>query len=217
MKKVLFILPLLYIQIIGFSQKPEIIEILKTIDGKWQVDTINNIVYIQNVVEVPNKTKEQLYYVLHNYLTMAYGDANKVIQMDDKEKGLIVGKGTYADIRCKEVMSGSSGQYTIWHIIKFEIKEERVRITIQLTDIDVYYPGYSAGSAGYVPPKNYKEKIYEYYPINTGERQYSEKITKTREGYVFYKTINRALGTMEAIKKTLFSNDNIINETNDNW
>jgi hypothetical protein len=168
-------------------------------------------------VEVQNKTKEQLYYVLHNYLTMAYGDANKVIQMDDKEKGLIVGKGTYADIVCKEVISGSSGQYTVWHIIKFDIKEGRVRITIQLTDIDIYYPGYNAGAAGYVAPKNYKERIYDYYPINTGKREYSEKTQKTREGYIFYRAINRTWNTMEAIKKVLLSNDSFINDTNDNW
>ncbi|MDD4209961.1 MAG: DUF4468 domain-containing protein [Bacteroidales bacterium] len=213
MKKVLIIIPFLFIQIVGYSQKTEIIEILKTIEGTWQVDSINNSVYIQEVVEVQNKTKEQIYYILHDYLTMAYGDANKVIQMDDREKGLIVCKGIYAEIKS---FSGSPVQHSFWHIIKFEIKEGKVRITINLRDIDCYISEYNSGTAGYVPP-DWKEQIIDYYPINTSKRNYSDKTKKTREGYIFYRAINRAWDTMGAIKKALLSNDNYINDTNDNW
>lgn len=197
MKKLILIMILfLFIKVNGYGQKPEVIEMLKNIEGHWQVDTLNNTVYIQTIVEIPNQTKEQIYYNLHEYLTISYNDANNFIQLDDKEKGLIISKGAYGDIRCNEVMSRGASEYTARYIIKFDIQDNKTRITIELTDINVYYPGFFS-------TKTYTDRIYDYYPINDGGSENSEKTAKTREGYVFYKIITKALNTMEIAKKRL--------------
>lgn len=56
-------------------------------------ETTHQIAY-QGVVEVPGVTKDQLYIRAHEWIAKAYRSANDVIQMQDKEAGRLVGKGS---------------------------------------------------------------------------------------------------------------------------
>ena len=192
MKKILLFLflPLMSVQ----AQTPEIVELLKTIDKVYDIDD-NRDVYVQKVIQLDsNLTKEQLYYMVKEYITTAYNNANAVTQIDSKEQGLIVCKGLYTDIYCTEIAIGSAGRYTATHIMKIDIKDGRIRVTITVTNINEYY-----SDSG----RSTDRKMTDYYPLNQGPRDIMEKKMKAREGYVFYKIVNRMSNTINDIKVKL--------------
>ena len=218
MKRIIFALSLLLIS--GFpmkAQNDEVNALLKQVEGTYKIDNNDNV-YVQEIIELDSSLKkDNLYYFAKEYITNSYGDANSVIQMDDKEKGLIICKGLYADIYCNEVFLGSATKYTATHILKFEIKDGRVRVTISITNINSYVaPSYSGGY--YNRGSNVDSKMTDFYPINQGPRDWAEKKFKTREGYVFYRIIGRMKGTISAIRTT-FSNPQDFNfsDENDDW
>jgi hypothetical protein len=92
----------------------------------------NDAVVVQKVIEVPGQTKDQLYNAVREFLVVNYNDANSVIQIDNKDDGIIVGKGIFGDIYCTEVFLGSAVKNSFWHIIKCEIKDEKLRVTITM-------------------------------------------------------------------------------------
>ena len=126
MKRIIFALSLLLIS--GFpmkAQNDEVNALLKQVEGTYKIDNNDNV-YVQEIIELDSSLKkDNLYYFAKEYITNSYGDANSVIQMDDKEKGLIICKGLYADIYCNEVFLGSATKYTATHILKFEIFKTR--------------------------------------------------------------------------------------------
>lgn len=93
-------------------------EIIKAIQSLWTIDDNNNLSY-QIIIEDSSQSKDQLYQKSKMFFTLKYGDGESVIQIDDKEGGLIVGKG-YTPIFTDAKM---------WHLLRIDIKEGRVRIT----------------------------------------------------------------------------------------
>ena len=217
MKKIFLLVALLCVSFLCFAQNDEVNALLKSVEGKYHVDNSNNV-YMQEVIEFDSSmTKEQLYFIAKEYTTFAYGDANSVTQVDDKDKGLIICKGLYSDIYCKEIFLGSASKYTATHILKFEIKDRRIRVTLSITNVNTYIPSsYSGGS--YISSKSIDNKMTDYYPINNGTREWAEKKFKAREGYVFYRIVIRMLNTIESIK-VKFSNPQDFNygNGNDDW
>ena len=65
---------------------------LRSIEGLYNSD--NNGIFIQQIIEVKG-SKEDLYVKLLEFLTRTYNDANEVIQVKEKEQGLIVCKGCH--------------------------------------------------------------------------------------------------------------------------
>ncbi|MDJ1468147.1 DUF4468 domain-containing protein [Xanthocytophaga flava] len=58
------------------------------------IDPTTNKVSYTEVVEVPGMTKDQLHAKANEWLAKTYKSANDVIQMNDKEAGKIIAKGT---------------------------------------------------------------------------------------------------------------------------
>ena len=217
MKKIALLIALLCVSFSCFAQNDEVNSLLKSVEGKYQVDNSSNV-YMQEIIEFDSSmTKEQLYFIAKEYTTFAYGDANSVTQVDDKDRGLIICKGLYSDIYCKEIFLGSASEYTATHILKFEIKDRRIRVTLSITNVNTYVPSSYSGGV-YSSSKSVDEKMTDYYPINNGPREWAEKKFKTREGYVFYRIITRMLNTIESIK-VKFSNPQDFNygNGNDDW
>lgn len=187
------------------AQTPEVIELLKTIDGVYKIDD-NRDVYVQEVIELDTSlSKDQLYFMLKEYLATAYRNANAVTQIDSKEQGLIVCKGLYTDIYCREIPVGSAGKYTATHILKIDIKDGRIRVTITVTNINEYY-----SDSG----RSTDKKMTGYYPIDQGPRDIMEKKMKAREGFVFYKVVNLMQNNIKDIKAKL---SNPQTKTKDEW
>ncbi len=63
-------------------------------------DEATHLITYQGVVEVPGATKDQLYTRAYEWMAKTYRSANAVIQMQDKESGRLVGRGsTRATVR----------------------------------------------------------------------------------------------------------------------
>ena len=174
----------------------------------------------QRIIELENskKTKDQIYYMTKEFIVKNYGDANKVTQLDDKEKGRIIVKGLMCDITCgcsQIVFSGSAMEYTTTHILQIDMKDNRVRITLTLTDIEQKSGGVSCGTT-YVPLKYTKFNITDLYPFRTSCTVFSSNHSlgwypkpgskmqhkgEIHEGYVMLKILNRTINTLDYLEK----------------
>lgn len=129
---------------------------------------------ITEIIDAPNKTKEQLYVILNYWYSNTFNSGKAVIQLNDKDAGVIIGKGHVSDIAYH---IGGMNRYNVHlcPIIKTDIKDNKIRVTytIQYYDVDVARGGggvalMTAGLAG--TPANVKvveEKwmISECYPF----------------------------------------------------
>ena len=88
----------------------------------------NNALTISQVIEVPNKSKQDIYILLNYWYSSTFNDANSVIQLNDKESGVIIAQGYVADIARH---TGGMNRYIVnlSPIIKCDIKEGKARIT----------------------------------------------------------------------------------------
>lgn len=75
MKNLLLIL-ILFIPMVGFAQN----------EDKYLID--GNDIVVSKVVEDIDASADEIYVRAKSYFTRIYGDANSVIQTDDKEKGI---------------------------------------------------------------------------------------------------------------------------------
>ena len=96
MKKVILLL-FLFVPFMAFSQSKENKVKLEEFEkqGVYKVDGSN--IVVSRVLENIEGTKDELYLKVKNYFARAYRDANSVLQVDDKEAGLLIGKGLYSD------------------------------------------------------------------------------------------------------------------------
>lgn len=96
----------------------------------------NNSLTYEQIVDCEGQTKDQLYIKLNYWFVSTFNDAKSVIQINDKEAGIIVGKGFLGSIA---VHSGGMNAYTIniSPIIKVDIKDYKIRITYTVQNYDV--------------------------------------------------------------------------------
>lgn len=111
-------------------------------------------IVVSKVVENIKGDKNEIYKNVKSFFVRNYGNADAVIQTDDKEGGLIIGKGLYGNLS-----SFSLGAWTTkaYHIIKVDIKDGRARIIASAESI-------IPNSSQYLG-NTYEYKITDYYPI----------------------------------------------------
>lgn len=112
----------------------------KNLAGQLQLDKNNALTYTQ-VIEAPNKTKTQLYVILNYWYTNTFGGGNSVIQLNDKDAGVIIIAKSNVDAIASH--TGGLNSYTIHltSIIKTDIKDGKIRVTytVPFYDVDVMY------------------------------------------------------------------------------
>ena len=167
---------------------------LHTIEGKYQ--SSGEGVYLQKIIETTG-TKDDIYIKLLEFLTRTYNDASEVIQVKEKEQGLIVCKGCYK-FNVNDFLYGSAIEETAWHIYKAEIKDGKVRITITLNTLDWYRPASSAGGV-FISSARSSYSILDCPPF----KEYTDKNENVRKGYVFYYAVSNILGLMNATEGAL--------------
>ena len=86
---------------------------------------------VQRIIEV-NKPKDELYKLSNEWLAKTFKSSKAVIQYQDKEEGVIVGKGFTSVMYL--------GPLDTWFTMTIEIKENRMRITFD----DLYITSSSA-------------------------------------------------------------------------
>lgn len=202
MKKITLLLFLLIgltgIQVNAQSAK----EMLAEIEGKWELDDNNNVTFVR-IIEAPGISKEDIYNRALNYFTYNYGSGKSVIQTQDKESGLVVGKGIYKDVHIG--MSLITTYVDAWHILRVDTKDGKARAIITLTQYEKKITG------GNTPPNYSTEDIASTYPINPKGNQ------KTVMTKAFYKTYQRAYKTLDALERTVLEGSTSKSIENDDW
>ncbi len=237
MKKILALVLLIAVCAISYSQdlNAELDKIktnLNTLPFKYTVE--DGSLKFQKIYEMPmNISKDQLYYIAKDYIIKSYGDANRVIQLDDKEAGKITVKGLYADIYCDcgdLVFIGSAMSYTATHILQIDLKDNRVRITITVTQIKQKSGGTGTGFS-YIPLKYLDFSPTDFYPFRNDcmvwscnhdggwfpkEGSIKQYKGNYHEGMIIYNTAFRANATIEALYNA-FTTQKQVESTSDDW
>jgi len=208
MKKILLIL----VAVIGigintniYAQKEKIVLCLEELKDKWKFE--DESIIIQKVINVNDISKENLYKYLREFFIYNYGSARDVIQYDEVNE-TIIGKGYYSKLE-------SYGDYfDVWHILKCEIRENRIRITLSMKEMLVYdepnaAEQYFLGKRGVDISKKY---FVNFYPMDLS----SFNKTRTQEGWVVCQSVNKALFTIIEIEKFI-KNTSERSKKQDDW
>lgn len=161
---------------------------LAEIEGKWELDNSGNVTFVR-IIEVPGISKDELFTRGLSYFTYKYNSGDQVIQMKDKEQGVIIGKGIYPKVHV-----GISIVNTIvdtYHIIRIDVKDGRVRAIVSLTE---YRNTISSGNEA---PSINNFNVAGRYPISEKDAQ------KTVMSKAFYYSYQQAMNSLDEIEKTL--------------
>lgn len=200
MKKILLLI-ILSCAVSGYSQTKKNKKLIQEIEGLWEVDDNGNITY-SKIIEDINLSRDEIYTRALAYFTYNYGDGDSVVQVEDKEKGIIIAKGLYANTH----IGGALVAYLFdtWHVLRIDIKDKRVRILLSLTDYKYTVSG------GNTPDAVNKVPINSNYPIT--EKGYA----KNQFAQAFYKSHKRAQVSLNAIEKAL-KEGNTFKTEKDDW
>jgi hypothetical protein len=200
MKKLipLFVMMILNVSINAQTAK----EMLAEINGKWELDDNNNVTFVK-LIEAPGLSKDEIFNRALNYFTYNYVSGKSVIQHQDKEAGLIVGKGLYSNVH-----TGVSLQTTLvdaWHILRVDVKDGKARAIVTLTDYEKQITA-SNGASTYSTMK-----ISSEYPIN------SKGMQKTVMSKAFYKSYQRTMKTLNAVDRAIKEGNTSKSVENTDW
>lgn len=174
----------------------------------------NNSLTYQQIIESENHTKEQLYITLNHWYVETFNDANSVIQLNDKDAGVIIGKGYISDIAGH---AGGMNSYnvSIHPIIKVDIKDNKIRVTytVQCYEVEKAVGGGIMGALGGTKPSMSFEKwgLETCYPFAPKD-EHGAKKTSSKALVMAHAYSNVIMDKIEeAVKNGLVGNEN------DNW
>lgn len=122
MKKAIIILTGMFLQACAVTYQPsEMAEIKRDSDNR---------IYYEEVVIVKGVKAKEIYNRSLEWVAKNYTSAKDVIQINDPEKMMFIGRGA------SYVVDPMGGQHKTSHMIKFEAKDQRYRI--KLYDFYVY-------------------------------------------------------------------------------
>jgi hypothetical protein len=164
-------------------------EMLAEIEGKWELDNSGNVTFTR-VIEVPGVSKNDLYSRVLSYFTYNYNRGDDIVQIQDKEQGLIVGKGMYPKVHVGRSIAIIT-TVDVYHILRVDIKDGRLRAMISLTE----YRNTVAGNTGV--PKVSTYPVSGRYPIIEKDAQ------KTVMSKAFYKSYLAAMASLDNLEKSV--------------
>lgn len=174
--KTIFLLSAFICSLSTFAQSKAAKEMLAEIEGQYEVDELGYITY-SKVLEVPNVTRDEMYNRAQNYFVYRYGSGKAVIQSQDKEKGTIVGHGIFPKVFMASSLIVT--QFDVWHILRVDVKEGRVRVVISLTEYETYTFN-TNGTTNY-GGKGFVSKNYPFNEKGLNKTQFSKAFTKSHE------------------------------------
>ena len=228
MKKILLSLSIVLLSFLSFGQDIENeLERVSATFGVYNCKVENGTVSLQKIVEVPGMTSQQLYGVAKGFVISSYNSPNTVIQEDDPVNGHLIVKGLFGSSTCgcsDFVFTGSAMEYTASHIIKFDVKEGRVRITVTVTTVKQ-----KSGGTQYSPLQYTDYRVTQLYPLSRDLDVYSvnhafnwypkEGSKKQIQGFVHEGNV--LLGIVSDMSKLLYAAENAMvgggQTEEDNW
>lgn len=161
---------------------------LEEIKGKWELDDNGNVTFVK-IIDAPGLSKDEIYNRAFNYFTYNYVSGKSVIQNQDKQAGLLVGKGIYDNVHIG--ISLITTYVDAWHILRVDSKDGKARAIVTLTEYEKKITG------GSTPPSYSTMKIANEYPINEKGGQ------KTVMSKAFYKSYKKAMTTLDGVEKAI--------------
>jgi hypothetical protein len=124
-------------EIILKGSKIDYIETALKIKDLYGLDK-NNAITRTTIVDSPNKTKNEIYIEVNNWFVHSFNSGKSVIQLNEKESGVIIGKGYLNNIATHTSMTTNS-ILDAWVIIRVDIKEDKFRVmaTVQEYDLEM--------------------------------------------------------------------------------
>lgn len=241
MKKILFTLLLTSLSCLSFTQTvnneidknnliPYIIQsnnISQLTNLTARIDEKNDIVF-SVVVDSVKLNKEQIFNRVMSYFAYNYNDSKSVIQVQDKEAGLIIGKGIY-ELGTFDLKQGNGltqfvtyYNYSASHILRIDIKDSKVRIIVSASKYDIVLKSTNP----YMPIQNNSVAIIDaqpfkiFEPIKTkgaGKKMFQEAADFTNNTYksVFQNIVSKCINSQLSIQDLLLNKT--IRKEAENW
>lgn len=182
-------------------------------------------VAVQKVI-TGNGDKNQLYDKVLEFLARTYKDSKEVVQVSERESGLIIAKGLYSFyVQDMKGGFGKAVQNNIYHIIKAECKDGRVRLTLTVDYIDEFreatpaigkYPAKPASTTRVYIPDLYKDYKLEPVTVTTEDvMTLWSRRSQVYGGYQIYHCIKYLLFITDEIEASL--NKQSVLDTSDDW
>lgn len=126
MKKLLFVvLSLFLLHSVINAQSKKAQEMLQSIEGEYEIDDNGNVSFVKivDVIDSSGDTlsKDEIYNRAYTYFTYNYVDGESVIQLEDKDGGIIVAKGIYPNVHADASLI--IRKLDAYHILRIDIKE----------------------------------------------------------------------------------------------
>lgn len=192
MKKILFlVLACMLMPTYTFSQSKEIKQKFKHYtDNKVYTIDRNNIVVTKVIKDLPG-TAEEIYFGIKHFFTMHYRDGDSVIQTDDKESGVIIGKGLFKRFWECRYMGLQIIEWSAFHTMRVDIKDGRVRLIC------------SASIMEYEFTATHPHKKYDYYITEAAPITDERKIDKGKQTEAFVNLIDKMLQIVDELENTV--------------
>lgn len=171
----------------------------------YELDKNNAITRVQIIDSIP-KTKEQIYIDVNNWFIHSFQSGKSVIQLNDKDMGVIIGKG-YVSNMGSTLSFASSANISAWVIIRVDIKDTKVKIT---TTIQSYEMDKGTGVLGALAGV-YQTYHYEYIPTECFP---FTKKNKSEGAKAFVKSHVYSLIIINKLKEAIL---NGLTGTEDDW
>lgn len=209
--KVLISLLFVFIPLFIFAdEKKTPQELFDEVKNEWILDENGNVSFTK-IVQLDSVKKEDIYIKALAYFTYNYKSGDDVIQLSDKEKGVIIGKGIFPEIYIDngKIFKKVTSKYDAIHLLRIDVKDGKARIiiTIQQFKISTHATNWVAS----VSTPSYPMNVNQRFPfVNEIDKQ------KTMMCNVIYKTVQRVKASFASIEKSL-KEGNTTSDENDDW
>ncbi|MCU0461062.1 MAG: DUF4468 domain-containing protein [Bacteroidales bacterium] len=168
---------------------------------QWKLDD-NGYVTWQKIIDCPGVSKTELYQRSLDYFIVNYSDVNSVIQERDIPNGTIIAKGIFKKVQVNNSVLKNCVVDT-WYLLKTEIRDNRIKITLSLTQYDESVRGSEPPDIHYLYP------VSKQYPFNPTGYQ------KDLYEMAFKISQSRAVETIANVEEALIAGN--AQGISDNW
>ena len=187
MKIILVALFLVSCSFYSLAQKKDAKQLFSEVEKEWKLDDNGNVSFTK-VIDVHGVSKDELYARALSYFTYNYNNGDDVVQVKDKEEGLIIGKGIYGTVFVGGFLVVST--YNAVHIIRIDIKDGKARIILSIQEFRVKNRDANGGVS------------YPIFPVS--ERfPFVKDAMKKQVMKAIYETCQRVKTSFDKIEKSL--------------
>jgi hypothetical protein len=96
----------------------------------------NDAITRTTIVDSIPKTKDEIYVEVNNWFVHSFNSGKSAIQLNDKEAGVIIGKGFVSNVASHSSFTSNSKVHA-WIIIRVDIKENKMRLTTTIQEYEL--------------------------------------------------------------------------------